>query len=64
MQKVILLSMVIWSVTRGDVAVAQQRPPGSDSASKEIIALERAALERWINLDPQGYLDLYLPDLT
>ena len=64
MQKVILLSVVIWTVTGGHVAVAQQRPPAGDSASKEIIALERAALQRWINLDPQGYLDLYLPDLT
>jgi ketosteroid isomerase-like protein len=29
-----------------------------------IIALERAALTRWGNGDPRGYLDLYAPDIT
>lgn len=30
----------------------------------ELVALERSALDRWIRLDPQGYLDLYAPDIT
>lgn len=30
----------------------------------EIIALERSALDRWITFDPQGYLDLYAPEVT
>jgi ketosteroid isomerase-like protein len=32
--------------------------------SQEIITLERAALDRWIRLDPQGYLDLQAPEVT
>jgi ketosteroid isomerase-like protein len=31
--------------------------------SEELIALERSALDRWITFDPQGYLDLYAPDV-
>jgi ketosteroid isomerase-like protein len=30
----------------------------------EIIALERAALDRWNKGEPQGYLDLYAPEIT
>lgn len=29
-----------------------------------IIALEKAALDRWNKADPQGYLDLYAPEMT
>lgn len=32
--------------------------------SEAIIALERAALDRWGNGDPEGYLGLYAPDVT
>ena len=32
--------------------------------SKSIIALERGALDRWGKGDPQGYLELYAPDIT
>lgn len=35
-------------------------PPTLD----EIVALERAALDRWVHLDPQGYLDLFAPEMT
>jgi ketosteroid isomerase-like protein len=39
---------------------------GSDPKAlhEEIVALERAALDRWITLDPQGYLDLMAPEVT
>jgi hypothetical protein len=30
----------------------------------ELVALERSALDRWIRLDPQGYLDLQAPEVT
>ena len=30
----------------------------------QIIALEKAALDRWNAADPQGYLDLYAPDMS
>jgi hypothetical protein len=29
-----------------------------DRLLDELVALERSALDRWIRLDPQGYLDL------
>lgn len=32
--------------------------------SEEIIAIERAALDRWGNGDPGGYLDLYAPGVS
>ena len=35
----------------------------SDVAA-EIIPLERAALDRWGKGEPQGYLDLYAPEIT
>ena len=35
-----------------------------DSLLQELVALERAALDRWITLDPAGYLDLYAPEVT
>ena len=39
------------------------------SASQEdvaasVIALERAALDRWGKGDPQGYIEIYAPELT
>jgi ketosteroid isomerase-like protein len=35
-----------------------------DSLLRELVALERSALDRWITLDPQGYLDLYAQEVT
>lgn len=40
---------------------------GGDSADfrpETIVALERAALDRYAAGDPQGYLELYAPDVT
>src|SRR6266516_4550790 len=36
----------------------------STSKPDTIIALERRALDRWGKGDPQGYLELYAPDVT
>ena len=33
-----------------------------DCLLDELVALERSALNRWIRLDPQGYLDLQAPE--
>ena len=30
----------------------------------ELVALERAALDRWVKLDPEGYLSLFAADVT
>jgi len=35
-----------------------------DRSLEELVALERAALDRWIRLDPQGYLDLQAAEVT
>ena len=41
-------------------APAQQRP----TVAEHIIGLEKAALDRWIRSDPDGYLDIYARDAT
>jgi ketosteroid isomerase-like protein len=38
--------------------------PAEQSLLAELAALERSALDRWITVDPQGYLDLYAPEVT
>jgi len=38
--------------------------PQRDSQATEIIARERAALDRWGRGDPDGYLELYADDVT
>ena len=35
-----------------------------DPLLEELVALERSALDRWIRLDPQGYLDIQAPEVT
>ena len=35
-----------------------------DRVFEELVALERSALDRWITLDPEGYLDLLAPEVT
>ena len=46
------------------LTVACSRPPADDFQPKTIIALERAALDRWNHGDPNGYLDTYAPEVT
>jgi uncharacterized protein (TIGR02246 family) len=36
----------------------------TNNSSEEIIAMEKAALERWGQGDPQGLLDIYAPEIT
>jgi uncharacterized protein (TIGR02246 family) len=43
---------------------AAQGAVAADSLLKELVAVERAALDRWVTLDPGGYLDLYAPDVS
>ena len=42
---------------------ACDREPNTD-VTAEIVALERATLDRWIHGDPQGYLEIYAPEVT
>ena len=41
-------------------AVSQPSP----APLNELVALERSALDKWIRRDPQGYLDLYAPEVS
>ena len=47
-------------------ACGQDAPQGVPSmdVAEHIISLERAALDRWITADPDGYLSLYARDAT
>jgi ketosteroid isomerase-like protein len=45
-------------------APTQKGEDGVDRLREEIVALERSALDRWVTGDPQGYLDLYSPDVS
>ena len=39
-------------------------PPSADRPADEVIALERAALDRWGRGDPAGFLETYAPEIT
>jgi uncharacterized protein (TIGR02246 family) len=66
MRKAILLSVSLLSFVLAEFrgAANQGGAASVDPVRDEIIALERAALDRWIKPDPQGYLDLYAPEVT
>jgi uncharacterized protein (TIGR02246 family) len=50
------------------IETAHPRPlapgAGDAQAAAEIIALERAALDRWANGDPSGFLEISAPDVV
>lgn len=46
------------------VLLAASAVKANEADANHIIALERAALDRWGKGDPQGYLALYAPDIT
>jgi ketosteroid isomerase-like protein len=46
------------------VLPVQEGRAARDPLVDEIVGLERAALDRYIALDPQGYVDLYAPEVT
>jgi ketosteroid isomerase-like protein len=46
------------------LALAPLTAVAQDDVAAHIIALEKAALDRWNAADPQGYLDLYTPEMT
>src|SRR5262245_19102427 len=47
------------------VALAAIRvPPVQTQDAQRVIALERAALDRWGRGDPNGYLENYAPEIT
>ncbi len=59
MRKLDLLALPLFAV-----AIAASCAGAENFKPEKIIALERAALDRWGNGDPQGYLETYAPDVT
>jgi ketosteroid isomerase-like protein len=43
---------------------SQETESAANDLLKELVSLERSALDRWIKLDPQGYLDLMAEEIT
>src|SRR5437867_10293437 len=41
-----------------------ERGLSTDSLLGELVAIERSALDRWVQLDPSGYLGLFAPEVT
>ena len=60
----ISLACVSVVLTTAWSAVAQEGGPSVERVSKEIISLERSALDRWIAANPDGYLELGAPEIT
>jgi uncharacterized protein (TIGR02246 family) len=60
----VIVSCVGFAFAGSESGTAQEGTASADRVRDEIIALERGALDRWIKLDPQGYLDLFVPDVT
>jgi ketosteroid isomerase-like protein len=63
-----------WSFTKPDLSslkavttdspMSVGAPASGDETSKTIIALEKAALSRWLNGDPDGFLDVSAKDVV
>jgi uncharacterized protein (TIGR02246 family) len=57
--------LVIAAVALGAAFVSVRRTSMADAAqTDEVIALERAALDRWGKGDPNGLLETYAPEVT
>jgi ketosteroid isomerase-like protein len=68
MQRLIHLTVLLYAIAlEAFCAATPARESGgatTDALLKELVALERSALDRWIALDPEGYLSLDAPDIT
>jgi ketosteroid isomerase-like protein len=59
------LIVVVLVALGGACAGPTPATEGSDDALlRELLALERGALDRWMRLDPDGYLGIYAEDVT
>ena len=57
----LILFLSIAAIASGERQPATTAKP---AILDELVSLERAALDLWIRRNPQGYLDLYAPDVT
>ena len=64
MRNAIRLAVLLFSCGLLASCAAPAQTGGTDSLLDELVALERSALDRWIRLDPDGYLGLYAPEVT
>jgi ketosteroid isomerase-like protein len=65
MAKHALVSLCLCALAAVSCGPSRAEEPAPVSPSlDEIVGLERAALDRWVRLDPQGYLDLFAPEMT
>jgi ketosteroid isomerase-like protein len=62
---VVMVALMAGLVAAGAGVMPPANAQGTTAPTLEqIVKLERAALDRWVRLDPQGYLDLYSPEVT
>lgn len=64
-----MMRSTLLTVIAGGLSLAACAHPGSSGMAstdvrQQIIARERAALDRWIRADPDGYLSIYANDAT
>jgi len=60
MRRAMLAGFAVIAMASADLPLTA----GVDLDSRAIIALERAALDRWGRGDPQGYLEIMAPEVT
>jgi ketosteroid isomerase-like protein len=65
----LLIALGSFTVLASSCNSTERAPADAPAASSqqlldELVALERSALDRWIRLDPDGYLDLYAQGVT
>jgi uncharacterized protein (TIGR02246 family) len=65
MRRVFGLAVLLFSCGLSASCAAPPQTDGSaESVLDQLVRLERSALDSWVRLDPEGYLDLYATDLT
>ena len=57
------LILTVLSLSSAIVVAGRARSAGATQAN-DIVALERAALDRWGRGDPSGFLEIYAPEIT
>src|SRR5438128_2220928 len=64
MRKLLLPASLIFAAAMAMSCTNDKPENTADDSPEKIIAMERAALDRWGNGDPQGYLDTMDSDLS
>lgn len=59
-----LAAAIAHHVPNGEAGTVSAQSAAQKAVTDTIIALERAALDRWGRGDPQGYIETYAPEIT